>query len=108
MPSSVKNRPTTDHEYVFLFVKDKDYYYDADAIREPHITFSPKSRMKGGVIILVRKTVHQKKVKMRETQTCMMEDGIKRSIPKEGIEGQFGKYLFPSFEMSISLYFQRN
>jgi site-specific DNA-methyltransferase (adenine-specific) len=48
MPSSVKNRPTTDHEYVFLFVKDKDYYYYADAIREPHITFSPKSRMKGG------------------------------------------------------------
>ena len=48
MPSSVKNRPTTDHEYIFLFVKSSDYYYDIDAIREPHVTFTPKSRMKGG------------------------------------------------------------
>lgn len=48
MPSSVKNRPTTDHEYIFLFAKSSDYYYDIDAIREPHVTFTPKSRMKGG------------------------------------------------------------
>ena len=40
--------PTTDHEYVFLFAKNRDYYYDIDAIREPHITFSDESRMKGG------------------------------------------------------------
>jgi DNA modification methylase len=48
MPSSVKSRPTTDHEYVFFFSKSKDYYYDADAIREPHVTFSEHSKMKGG------------------------------------------------------------
>jgi site-specific DNA-methyltransferase (adenine-specific) len=48
MPSSTKSRPTTDHEYVFFFTRAKDYYYDADAIREPHVTFSDKSRMKGG------------------------------------------------------------
>ena len=48
MPSSVKTRPTTDHEYVFFFSKEKNYYYDADAIREPHVTFSENSRMKGG------------------------------------------------------------
>ena len=48
MPSSVSNRPTTDHEHIFLFSKTKDYFYNADAIREPHITFSSKSRMKGG------------------------------------------------------------
>lgn len=48
MPSSIKNRPTTEHEYVFLFVKSQDYYYDIDAVREPHVTFSPESRMKGG------------------------------------------------------------
>jgi len=48
MPSSVKNRPTTDHEYVFFFTKSRTYHYDADAIREPHVTFSDKSRMKGG------------------------------------------------------------
>ena len=48
MPSSVKTRPTTDHEYVFLFSRSKDYFYNADAIREPHVTFTEKSRMKGG------------------------------------------------------------
>ena len=48
MPSSVKNRPTTDHEYIFFFSNSKEYYYDADAIREPHVTFSKKSKMKGG------------------------------------------------------------
>ena len=48
MPSSVKKRPTTDHEYIFLFSKSSDYYYDSDAIREPHITFSEQSKMKGG------------------------------------------------------------
>ncbi|MBK8458233.1 MAG: site-specific DNA-methyltransferase [Phyllobacteriaceae bacterium] len=48
MPHSVKTRPTTDHEYLFMFSKTKDYYYDADAIREPHVTFSENSKMRGG------------------------------------------------------------
>lgn len=48
MPSSVKNRPTTDHEYIFLFSKSSDYYYDADSIREPHVTFTENSKMRGG------------------------------------------------------------
>ncbi len=48
MPSAVKNRPTTDHEYLFLFSREPEYYYDGDAIREPHKTFSESSKMKGG------------------------------------------------------------
>lgn len=48
MPSSVKNRPTVSHEHIFLFSKMKDYFYNADAIREPHVTFSENSKMKGG------------------------------------------------------------
>jgi site-specific DNA-methyltransferase (adenine-specific) len=48
MPSAVKNRPTTDHEYVFFLTKTGEYYYDVDAIREPHVTFSEHSRMRGG------------------------------------------------------------
>jgi DNA modification methylase len=48
MPSPIKTRPTIDHEYIFFFAKEKDYLYNADAIREPHLTFSEKSRMKGG------------------------------------------------------------
>jgi site-specific DNA-methyltransferase (adenine-specific) len=48
MPSSVKNRPTTAHEHIFLFAKSIDYFYNADAIREPHVTFTEASRMRGG------------------------------------------------------------
>src|SRR5690554_2162246 len=36
MPESVKDRPTAAHEYIFLLSKSPRYYYDADAIREPH------------------------------------------------------------------------
>jgi len=35
MPESVNDRPSTTHEYVFLFTKSKKYYYDAEAIAEP-------------------------------------------------------------------------
>lgn len=48
MPSSVSTRPTTDHEYIFLFSKSDRYRYYADAVREPHVTFSENSRMRGG------------------------------------------------------------
>jgi DNA modification methylase len=36
IPESVTDRPTKAHEYVFLLAKSKTYFYDADAIREPH------------------------------------------------------------------------
>ena len=48
MPSSIKNRPTVDHEYVFMFSKARQYKYNQDAIREPHVTFSENSKMRGG------------------------------------------------------------
>ena len=48
MPSSVKNRPTLAHEHIFMFSKQPQYLYNTDAIREPHVTFSDKSKMRGG------------------------------------------------------------
>ena len=36
MPESVTDRPTKAHEYVFLLSKSERYFYDVDAIREPH------------------------------------------------------------------------
>ncbi len=36
MPSSVTDRPTGAHEYLFLLSKSSRYFYDADAIREPN------------------------------------------------------------------------
>lgn len=34
MPESVTDRPTCSHEFVYLFAKKADYYYDAEAIKE--------------------------------------------------------------------------
>ena len=48
MPSSVKDRPTVSHEHIFLLAKSKNYFYNIDAIREPHVTFTEESKMKGG------------------------------------------------------------
>jgi DNA modification methylase len=36
MPESVTDRPTKAHEQVFLLAKSPRYFYDAEAIREPH------------------------------------------------------------------------
>jgi DNA modification methylase len=36
MPSPVTDRFCSSHEYVFLFSKKPKYYFDVDAIREPH------------------------------------------------------------------------
>ncbi len=36
MPESVTDRPTRSHEYIFLLTKRAKYFYDADAVREPH------------------------------------------------------------------------
>lgn len=36
MPESITDRPTCAHEKVFLLAKSARYFYDADAVREPH------------------------------------------------------------------------
>ena len=36
MPESVTDRCTKAHEYIFLLSKKAKYFYDADAVREPH------------------------------------------------------------------------
>lgn len=35
LPESVTDRPSRAHEHLFLFAKSLDYFYDADAIKEP-------------------------------------------------------------------------
>lgn len=35
MPEAVKDRPTKNHEYIFLLAKSNRYYYDYEAILEP-------------------------------------------------------------------------
>ena len=41
MPESVKDRCTKSHEYIFLLSKNRKYYYDYQAIKEPCISKSP-------------------------------------------------------------------
>ena len=36
MPSSVTDRPIRSHEYIFLLSKNKNYYYDYEAVLEPY------------------------------------------------------------------------
>lgn len=36
MPESVRDRCTKSHEYIFLLTKSGKYFYDVDAIRQPH------------------------------------------------------------------------
>lgn len=36
MPSSVRDRPTTSHEYVLLLSKQPRYFFDAEAVKEPN------------------------------------------------------------------------
>jgi DNA modification methylase len=46
MPESVTDRPTKVHEYVFLLAKSARYYFDQEAVREPH-TMRPQRRPSG-------------------------------------------------------------
>ncbi len=52
MPESVTDRPTKAHEYIFLLTKSARYFYDAEAVREPHAdpnVVDGKYRASGGV-----------------------------------------------------------
>jgi DNA modification methylase len=46
MPESVKDRCTKAHEYIFLLSKNRKYYYDNEAIREPYQSKKEKPRNK--------------------------------------------------------------
>lgn len=46
MPESVTDRPTKAHEYVFLLAKSKHYYFDQEAVRQPH-EMTPQRRPTG-------------------------------------------------------------
>ena len=44
MPESVRDRPTSCHEKIWLITKNKKYYYDAASIKEPCKTFDKNIR----------------------------------------------------------------
>ncbi len=46
MPESVKDRCTKSHEYIFLFSKNQNYYFNVDAIKEPTVDGKKLKRKK--------------------------------------------------------------
>lgn len=38
-PDGATDRPTRSHEYVFLFTKNAEYFYDQEAVREPAVSY---------------------------------------------------------------------
>jgi len=56
MPSSVRDRPTKNHEYIFLLTKNARYFYDQDAIREPLAgePHAPGNKERDGVLMQER------------------------------------------------------
>ena len=54
MPSSAQDRFTNAHEPVFMLVKNKKYWFDLDAVRQPYT--KPLNRWGGNKIKIPRKT----------------------------------------------------
>ncbi len=48
-PESVSDRPSRDHEYVFLLARSPRYYYDREAVRQPSISPPPRKHLGGGI-----------------------------------------------------------
>jgi len=47
MPESVRDRCTKSHEYIFLLSKNRKYYYNNEAIKEPAKDWGTRDRTKG-------------------------------------------------------------
>ena len=55
MPESVKDRCTKSHEYIFLLSKNKNYFYDNEAIKEPAKDWGTRDRTNGGGNVISEK-----------------------------------------------------
>ena len=51
MPESVRDRPTSCHEKIWLITKNKKYYYDHEAIKEPAKDWGTRNRKKGSAFV---------------------------------------------------------
>lgn len=48
MPESIKDRPATSHEKIWLFTKAPRYFYDADAVRQSRVQDEDANGFRGG------------------------------------------------------------
>ena len=82
MPESVRDRCTKSHEYIFLLTKSKRYYYDHDAIREPHTGEAAKA------VTMGYNEVGQRGVNSSVRRG--LTDGQATQFSKKGHSGYFG------------------
>jgi len=82
MPESVRDRCTKSHEYIFLLSKSQRYYYDHDAIREPHTGEAAKA------VAIGYKEVGQRGVNSSVRRG--LTDGQATQFSKKGHSGYFG------------------
>lgn len=86
MPESVRDRCTKSHEYIFLLSKQKKYYYDSEAIKEPCVYPGDLGLLRGKVVAnspLV--SSHAPSIKARQeagvdSTTAGHETRIKRDV----------------------------
>jgi site-specific DNA-methyltransferase (cytosine-N4-specific) len=60
MPESVTDRLASKHEHLFLFAKSARYWFDLDAIREPH-SDATVARLAAGPVAIARRTPGEKR-----------------------------------------------
>lgn len=83
MPESVKDRPTSCHEKIWLITKNKKYFYDTEAIKEPCVTNDDTMKNKRNVW-----TVTSKPFKGAHFATFpkdLIEPCIKAGCPEGGV-----------------------
>ena len=83
MPESVRDRPTSAHEKIWLITKSKKYYYDADAIREP-LTSSSLTRLN-------QPNLKNQKGSTRANGGMKSNGNMKAVFSKKNIKGNFSK-----------------
>ena len=92
MPESVRDRCTKAHEYIFLLSKNKKYYYDNEAIKEPTVTKDNSNRNRD--ITKLNNTPGRSKMKGLKTNNYDKRN--KRSVwsvsPKPYKEAHFATY----------------
>jgi DNA modification methylase len=83
MPESITDRPTSAHEYLFLFAKSERYFYDADAIKEPVSVpgWDDGSRTFGGVNKHGANIAHGNRTTGRKALRTATESRHRASIP---------------------------
>ncbi len=81
MPESVTDRCTKAHEYIFLLSKSKQYYYDADAIKEESIHYQSDNRAdKGNIRYEGKRTIDRSGKNGQDSFVTINETRNKRSV----------------------------